>query len=77
MSNECMRQGTRAVAIQCPYCGNLNKRYLGLSDTRPIVMLCDVNDSPGCDRYFVAQMSWRPAVRTYAIDETVKPIAAD
>ena len=55
-----------AVQIKCPYCGHegfysIKERY------GPFVVLCDSEEGPGCDRYFVAKVSFTANVTTMSI----------
>ncbi len=60
------------VFVNCPYCGVENK--IRVDDTsqwvRPQVILCDCENVPGCDRYFVVDISQPTAeVKTSSILE--------
>lgn len=54
--------------IECPYCGN-KQRHTIPSTERPFVVLCDTDDSPGCDRYFVARVALFATVTAMPIDD--------
>ena len=58
-----------AVQVKCPYCGHegfytVKERY------GPFVILCDTEDGPGCDRYFVVKVKFQAIVTTMAITDT-------
>ncbi len=55
----------RSVSVKCPYCGHHTPVLATLPYTGPEVILCDTEDGPGCDRYFVARVSWRPVVEVW------------
>ena len=54
------------VRIVCPYCGN--EAVYFVKEGKQII-LCDIEDTPGCDRYFVADMRFVPKVKLYAMVE--------
>jgi len=55
------------VKIVCPYCGHPNYIRFRLTDSRMQLILCDIDDGPGCDRHFVADIALEPKVATYRI----------
>ena len=45
------------VGVTCPYCGHKDSVVATEDNTRrPIVILCDIENGPGCDRYYVARI---------------------
>lgn len=60
----------RTVTVKCPYCGHDNKISLHRGEElRPKVVLCDVEDGPGCDRYFAAEVRFVTKVKIYTLEE--------
>ena len=57
------------VHIKCPYCGNDNVVMVDPDQREPIIVLCDIDESPGCDRYFAARVDWTPSVRVFEMRE--------
>ena len=55
----------------CPYCGHENGQYSSVTQyRRPTVILCDIENGPGCDRYFVARIKhWTPEIVTLPIEQ--------
>lgn len=53
--------------VECPYCGNKQRQPIPFS-TRPFVVLCDIDNSAGCDRYFVAKVALFATVTAMEID---------
>lgn len=47
------------VSVQCPYCGVRQVHELTRS-VRPQVVLCDIEEVPGCDRYFAVTLTMIP-----------------
>ena len=60
----------RLVTVACPYCGHDNRIRVHTSEeNRPMTVLCEIEDGPGCDRYFVIEVSFRATVKTFTIQE--------
>lgn len=58
------------VDVQCPYCSNVNGMYYQPGkDHKMQIVLCDIENSDGCDRYFVAEIAIKAEVSAYAIDK--------
>jgi transcription elongation factor Elf1 len=43
-----------AFTVICPHCGNVNRLTTSKTDYTQIVE-CDIEDSPGCGKYFVVK----------------------
>lgn len=56
------------VEIVCPYCGNA-AYYSAVFGAHPFVVLCDADNSNGCDRYFVAKVALFATVTAMGIDD--------
>ena len=69
------------ITVKCPYCGNEfvqvfevtiydknDPPTLSIGTQNHRVILCDTFDTPGCDRYFVAQPIIKVATESWAID---------
>lgn len=57
------------IRVKCPYCGYENTVVPVPDNIRPFVVLCDIDDGPGCDRYFAVEIKFKPVVSTYRIIE--------
>ena len=69
MSEEGRTKSFEAVFVTCPYCGNRTVYYMDRDTLGPQVILCDIDDSPGCDRYFAVHVKWQPNVTTFRLQE--------
>ena len=56
----------------CPYCGHQNRLKVKIDEYSPIIILCDIDDGPGCDRYFVGDFRITVDTESYAIPELAK-----
>ena len=60
---------TRTAKVSCPYCGHVNTvRICRDDELRPIVILCDIEEGPGCDRFFAAQIAFRPSIEVFSLE---------
>ena len=59
------QQHFEAVWVTCPYCNNRAVYMLDRDARGPQIILCDIDESPGCDRYFAIEVTWHPKVQTY------------
>jgi len=58
------------VKAKCPYCGNINQVTVNpRGELSPVVVLCDIEDSNGCDNYFAITVIFRPDVTVYAMKQ--------
>ena len=57
------------IRIKCPYCGVEAIYYIERETHGPQVILCDIDNAPGCDRYFAVEVNWYPRITTYALTE--------
>ena len=60
------------VELECPYCANKFVKWVKFSqDSTPIklVVLCDIDDTPGCDRYFAVIVKVKPMVEIFKMVE--------
>ena len=57
--------------VTCPYCGQSQKKVISMNPqaSKMKVVLCDIEDVPGCDRYFAVNVSLKPVVNTYSMEE--------
>lgn len=57
------------ITMNCPYCGNIFTYRIDLHKIghRPVVVLCDTEETNGCDRYFVATIQLKAVVQTSKI----------
>lgn len=61
----------RLVTVLCPYCGHDNRIRVHTSEENsPRVALCEIEDGPGCDRYFAVEVSFSPTVKTFTLETT-------
>jgi hypothetical protein len=67
--------GTQALPLKaiCPYCGHVSYVYVEPGDrSSPLVVLCNIDEGPGCDEYFVVEFEFHPRVSsTFKLIETV------
>jgi len=64
---------TRDVIAVCPYCGHGTRIVVHeYEENRPKVVLCEVEDGPGCDRYFAAQVTFVPQTKTFTMNSTTR-----
>ena len=63
----------KLVEVKCPYCKvvqNVDTDMFEHVDCRPAVIECNVEEYPGCGRWFALKVSWKPIVTTYIIIQT-------
>ena len=62
---------TICVRIKCPYCDNKFDRWVKFSDNnlQKLVVSCDIDDTPGCDRYFAVIVKVKPVIETFKMVE--------
>lgn len=62
------------IQVKCPYCGQEQTFFETptFGRARPRVVLCDVENVPGCDRYFVVQVTFDTTVVAWPIGEKAK-----
>jgi hypothetical protein len=66
LTKENIMSNLQIVELICPYCGN--KTIYRLKDhPRPQIVLCDIDDSPGCGEYFAVGIVMVPEVTYYTI----------
>ena len=57
------------VVVDCPYCGT--EQRVGLKrSVVPQVVLCDIEDVPGCDQYFGVTLYMEPVLEYFTIATT-------
>lgn len=59
------------IKVTCPYCGNEFWQMVELHDigiSRPMIILCDIEETPGCDRYFAANFTLSATSHEHKID---------
>ena len=73
-----MDSKTRAfVNIACPYCGTPQTQSLVVGSPTPQIVLCDCENVPGCDRYFVVAVRVQYNIEYSAIVNNVKRARAE
>lgn len=60
----------QVITAVCPLCGNKAKYHIKEGFN---VLLCDIDDTPGCDEYFVIKVSFRVEYQTFKIVEQSNP----
>lgn len=57
------------ITMTCPYCGNIFSHRVDLHKltVRPVIVLCDIEETNGCDRYFAATIQLKAHVQTSKI----------
>ena len=63
-----MDQNREYVTLICPYCGTRQSHYLERK-IGPQIVLCDIDDVPGCDRYFAVTLRVVHKIEYYAMNE--------
>ena len=55
------------VGAICPYCGYMNTIAVNTNIIERVVVLCDCEEGPGCDQYFVAEVKFIPVVKVFSM----------
>ena len=54
---------SRSATVKCPYCGTEQRVMIRREEeNHPKLVLCDIEDVPGCDRWFAVLILFEPIV---------------
>jgi len=54
---------------KCPYCGHITAVYLKKEETyRPFLVLCEIEEGPGCDRYYIVKARVSVTTKSFPVD---------
>lgn len=58
------------ITVICPYCAQANRIRIRLQEYyQPMVISCDIDEVPGCDRWFVVQPHMTYTATVYGITD--------